>query len=164
MGKGNDPNTACAQPVSDLLEDPRGRPAVPSGAAPRQIDDFSRGFCHVLAACLHDDHGLQLHALGTAADAWSTRTWKGIGGLPRHIYCTDRHGRPVDINGAFADHAAICRFYADQHNPDEQLISIPVTRHEIDELPGLGYSHWGKQERKITRKVLRRLNLHDLPA
>lgn len=141
--------------------DDRGQPLIVSSATQRQLQDFSSGFCHLLALALHQRHGWQLRCLGQPQDEYSSDPWNGLNYAPRHVYCLREDGRPIDVAGVFADEQAICRYYAHQHTANESLICRPITEAEIRNLlPERGFSDVGIQSEVMLAKHIDRLGLH----
>jgi hypothetical protein len=152
--------------VVALVDDGRGLPMIASSATPRQLEDFRHGFCHFLALELHDRHGWRLRALGSSlpADEYSISPWRGLNSAPSHIYCLREDGLPVDVNGVFASEAAIRRFYADQHNHDEALLSVDVSAEDVrgELCERYHYRQPYDFEVELTRKDADVLALHEL--
>src|ERR1035437_6534824 len=110
-------NIGQAVPGSDV--DPRGAPMLPSGAPDYHIKDFSTGFCHLFALALHERYGWKLRALGEPEDEYSLHPWgAGMGSSITHVYCLNKQGLPVDVNGTFASEEAIQHFYTHELEPD----------------------------------------------
>ena len=144
--------------------DARGRPLRCSRASAVQTRDLGGGYCHALALVLHERHGWPLRALGRPADEFSFTPWSGLSRIPDHVYCLRDDGLPVDVYGLFADEAAICRFYAHQHNPDEQKISVALSAEQLRDLADLGFSPLYEQALDYARQAADELALHELEA
>src|ERR1035437_1976895 len=154
-------NIGQAVPGSDV--DPRGAPMLPSGAPDYHIKDFSTGFCHLFALALHERYGWKLRALGEPEDEYSLHPWgAGMGSSITHVYCLNKQGLPVDVNGTFGSEEAIQHFYTHELEPDAKMLSIDISEDEIrSKLVDRGYTQVRESEMKLTRKVVKKLALSD---
>jgi hypothetical protein len=135
-----------------------------SGADARQLDDFGRGLCHVLALALHQRAGLPLRALGRPADEFSIRPLCGLTGAPRHVYVLNDSGLPLDIHGVFRSEEAVRAFFARDDEEHEPLTSVSFCADMITGgvLWEHGYSRCTANDLEIAAKVIDRLGLLDL--
>ena len=122
-------NTAIRAAATDT-----GILVATSSATSAQLEDFTSGFCDMLALALHERHGWALRGIGVPGDSARADSWNAadgaLDGPPWHIYCLNDDGLPVDVCGVFASEAALRRFYA-ALNPT--LISVDVTAEDIAE-------------------------------
>jgi hypothetical protein len=118
----------------------------------------------MLALELHARHGWQMRGLAPPADKYSMNPWRGLNNIPDHVYCLREDGLPVDVNGVFASEAAIHRFYAHQHNPDEQLLSIDLSLEDFESyLYEHGYRRPYDVEQEFIERHVQNLALDQLP-
>ena len=108
------------------MDDGRGLPLIASAASDAQVQTFTRGMCHVFALALHELHGFRLRALGRPADEYSLRPWRGLSGVPDHVYCLTDSGLPVDVVGVFASEPAIQREWTVKHAKRLRLHELAV--------------------------------------
>jgi hypothetical protein len=147
-----------------LQDDGRGLPFVASQASEQEIRHYSGRGCHLLAYVLNQSHGFQLRVLGPPADEHSLLPFGPLSSV-RHVYCLNEEGLPLDVHGLFVNEAALQRFSADQHQHDEELLSVDLSVEQLrDELPKRDFRLLYEDELAQTRELTARLGLERLRA